>query len=285
MLDFALTEEQTNLVETVRRFTREKVVPVAAEHDRAGTFPKGLFKEAWEMGLVAPTIPAAYGGAGLTEVDHVLLVEELSYGCSGIQTSLTASTLAATPLLLAGSEAQKKKYLGILTSEPCFAAYALTEPDAGSDAAGIQTRAVAHGDSWVLNGQKVWITNACWAPLVHRLRHGRPGASATRASWRSSWTADAPGVSVGKKEDKMGQRASDTATVILEDVEVTKDQVLAGPGEGFRLAMKTFDRTRPDIARGGLRHHAPGPRGVHRLREGAQDLRHADHEPPDRSRR
>ncbi|MBC7172647.1 MAG: acyl-CoA dehydrogenase family protein, partial [Polyangiaceae bacterium] len=136
MLDFELAEEQKALVEEARRFTKEKIIPIAGACDREHRFPHDVFKEAWELGFVAPGIPEAYGGNGLSEVDNVLLTEELAYGCTGIQTSITVNTLAATPVIIAGNEAQKKKYLGSLTAEPIYCAYALTEPGAGSDAAG-----------------------------------------------------------------------------------------------------------------------------------------------------
>ncbi len=183
---------------------------------------------------------------GSRELDHVLLTEELAFGCSGIQTSITANTLACTPLIIAGSDAQKKKYLGMLTSEPCAAAYAITEPGAGSDAAGIQTTCKKVGDEWVLHGTKQFITNASFA------RWYIVFASTDTSQRHKSIMAfvvdrDAPGVSVGKKEDKMGQRASDTATLILEDALAPAANVIAGEGDGFKVAMQTFDRTRPDI--------------------------------------
>ena len=246
MLSFDVTEEQKALIENVRGFVRDRVIPVAAECDEHEKFPMDVFKAAWELGLSAPIVPEQYGGAGLGELDHVLLVEELAFGCTGIQTSITANVLCATPLLLAGNEEQKKKYLGMLTSEPLFGAYAITEPGAGSDAAGIQTTAKQHGDDWVLNGQKVFITNASFARWLIVF-------ATVDATQRHKGIMcfvvdrDTPGLSIGKKEKKLGQRASDTATVILEDVKVPKANVLAGPGEGFKLAMQTFDRTRPDI--------------------------------------
>lgn len=246
MLDFELTAEQKSLIENVRSFVRDRIIPVAAECDENEKFPMEVFEEAFELGLSAPVIPEQYGGAGLGELDHVLLVEELGYGCTGIQTSITANVLCATPLLLAGSEEQKKKYLGMLTSEPCFGAYAITEAAAGSDAAGIQTTARKAGDEWVLNGEKVFITNASFARWFIIF-------ATVDATQRHKGIMcfvvdrDAEGVSIGKKEKKLGQRASDTATVVLEDVKVGKDQLLATEGEGFKLAMQTFDRTRPDI--------------------------------------
>lgn len=246
MVDFSFSEEQQALIETTRRFTREQIIPVAAACDRDGSFPHDVFKAAWELGLVAPNLPESVGGAGLSEVDHVLITEELAYGCSGIQTSMTANALAATPLLVAGNEAQRKRYLGWLTREPIYAAYALTEPGAGSDAAGITTKAVKDGDSWVLSGEKCYITNcsyASWyvvfATVDPALRHKGIMAFVVERDWK--------GVSLGKKEDKMGQRASDTATLVLEEVRVPAENVLAEAGAGFKLAMQTFDRTRPDI--------------------------------------
>ncbi len=249
MLEFEPTPEQQALVQTARQFTKDRIIPIAAEADAHSKLPVDVIKQAWELGLVGSSIPEAYGGMGLSELDHVLIVEELAYGCTGIQTSITANTLAAMPIILAGNEEQKKKYLGSLTKEPLFAAYAITEPAAGSDAAGIQCRARKDGDSWVLNGQKCFITNASlaswyvvFATTNPELRH--------RGIMAFIVDRDSAGLSIGKKEDKMGQRASDTATVILDDVRVPQENVLATEGEGFKLAMQTFDRTRPDIGAG-----------------------------------
>ena len=249
MLNFELSPEQKALVDETRRFTREKIIPIAGEADKTHEFPLDVFKEAWELGFVGPNIPEEYGGAGMGEVDHVLLTEELAFGCTGIQTSMTANVLAATPILIAGNDAQKKKYLGLLTSEPVFAAYALTEPAAGSDAAGIQATCRKDGNDWIINGSKCFITNAAWATwyivfatVDPSLRHSGIMAFVI--------DRDSQGVSVGKTEDKLGQRASNTATVNFDDVRVPADNVLAEEGHGFKLAMQTFDRTRPDIGAG-----------------------------------
>jgi acyl-CoA dehydrogenase len=247
MIDFELTEEQRALVDTARRFAKERIIPVAAECDRKGEFPRDVFRAAWEIGLVNPTLPAEYGGAGLSDLECVLITEELAYGCSGIQTSMTANTLGLTPIKLAGSEEQKKKYLGWLTSEPVQVSYATTEPGAGSDVAGMQARAVKQPDGgYVLSGTKAWITNAnlssffvIFATENPDLRHKGIGAFIVHR--------DAKGLSVGKHEDKLGQRASDTAQVMLDGVHVPPAQVLAPPGHGFKLAMETFNQTRPDI--------------------------------------
>jgi acyl-CoA dehydrogenase len=248
-MDFRFTDEQQALVDATRRFVKDRIIPIAAQCDEESKFPVDVFKEAWELGFVAPVIPEAYGGAGLNELDHVLMTEEMAYGCTGIQTSVTANTLAATPLILAGSDEQKKKYLGMLTSEPKFAAYAITEPGAGSDAAGLSTRCEKHGDDWVLNGQKAFITNASLASWYVVFATTDP-SQRHKTIMAFVVDRDTPGLSVGKKEAKMGQRASDTATVIFEDVKVLKENVLAMEGDGFKLAMRTFDRTRPDIGAG-----------------------------------
>ncbi|HRG98921.1 MAG TPA: acyl-CoA dehydrogenase family protein [Polyangiaceae bacterium] len=246
MIDFELTDEQKALIDTARRFARERIIPVAAEADRLSEFPKGLFEAAWENGLVNITVPEAYGGLGVGELESTMITEELAYGCSGIQTALTANTLAATPVILGGSDEQKKKYLGMLTSEPVRASYATSEPNAGSDVAGMQCRFVQHGDDYVLNGQKAWITNAAYARWFvvfatqdPSLKHRGIGAFII--------DRETEGFEVGKHEDKLGQRASDTCTLSLTDVKVHKSQLLAPAGQGFKLAMETFNTTRPDI--------------------------------------
>ncbi|WP_348652923.1 acyl-CoA dehydrogenase family protein [Polyangium sp. y55x31] len=249
MVDFSLSEEHKGLIETARRFTKERIIPIAAACDHESRFPMEVFKEAWEIGLVNPTVPAEYGGSGMGELENAIITEELAYGCTGIQTSLLANGLALTPIKLGGSEEQKKKYLGMLTSEPVMASYATSEPDAGSDVAGIKTRFAKHGEDYVLNGQKCWITNASYARFYvifatsnPELRH--KGIAAFIVD------RDTPGLRVGKKEDKLGQRASDTAQVFLEDVVVPKENLLAPEGKGFKLAMETFNQTRPDIGAG-----------------------------------
>jgi acyl-CoA dehydrogenase len=247
MFDFEPTEEQRALIETARRFTKERIIPIAAECDREAKFPREVFVEAHGIGLVNPTLPAEYGGAGLSDVDSSFITEELAYGCAGIQTSMTANTLGLTPIKLAGSEEQKKKYLGWLVKEPVWVAYATSEPGAGSDVAGMQCRATKDGNGgWVLNGTKQWITNANLASFYvvfatedPALKHKGIGAFIVERSQS--------GVKPGKHEDKLGQRASDTAPLVLEDVRIPASQVLAPPGQGFKLAMETFNQTRPDI--------------------------------------
>jgi acyl-CoA dehydrogenase len=249
VIDFSLSEEQKALVETARRFTKERIIPVAAEADRESRFPMAVFKDAWEIGLVNSCCPAEYGGSGMGEVENALLTEELAYGCTGIQTSITANVLALTPIKLGGTEEQKKKYFGLLNSEPIMASYATSEPDAGSDVAGLKTRFEKHGDDYVLNGQKCWITNASYARFYVIFATSNPEK---RHKGIAAFIVDrdSPGLKVGKKEDKLGQRASDTAQIFLEDVKVPKENLLAPEGHGFKLAMETFNQTRPDIAAG-----------------------------------
>jgi acyl-CoA dehydrogenase len=252
MFDFEPTEEQKALIDTARRFARERIIPIAAECDRDAKFPMDLFREGHKLGLVNPTLPEAYGGPGLSDVEGGMIAEELAYGCTGIQTSFTANTLGLTPIKLAGSEEQKKKYFGWLTSEPVMVSYATSEPSMGSDVAGMQCRAVRDsGGGYVLNGTKQWITNASHASFYvifatadPALKHKGIGAFIVERSQK--------GVRAGRHEDKLGQRASDTAPVILEDVHVPASQVLAPPGQGFKLAMETFNQTRPDIGAGAL---------------------------------
>ncbi|MEO7111215.1 MAG: acyl-CoA dehydrogenase family protein [Polyangiaceae bacterium] len=249
MVDFSLSEEHQALVDTARRFTKERIIPVAAACDRESKLPLDVFKAAWEIGLVNPGIPEEFGGAGFGELENALITEQLAYGCTGIQTSITANQLALTPIKLGGNDEQKKKYFGMLTSEPIMASYATSEPDAGSDVAGLKTRFSKHGDDYVLTGQKCWITNASYARFYVIFATSDPS---TRHKGIASFIVDrdSPGLKVGKKEDKLGQRASDTAVVHLDEVKVPKANLLAPEGHGFKLAMETFNQTRPDIAAG-----------------------------------
>jgi acyl-CoA dehydrogenase len=249
MYSFDLTEEQKALVDMARRFTRERVIPAAPALDENEQFPLELFAEAHALGLANVEIPTEYGGLGLGCLDHCLLDEEIAYGCLGVNTTLAANQLGSMPLIIAGSDEQKSKYLTMLVNEPVFAAYACSEPDAGSDVAGMTTRYEQHGDEYVITGQKRWITNSAYA------RWFTVFATRDRALKHKGITcfvvdADAPGVKIGKKEHKLGQRCSQTGDIILEEVRVPKSAIVGGEGKGFYVAMKTFDRSRPWIAAG-----------------------------------
>src|SRR3569623_2732119 len=246
-MDLSFTEEQDALVSTARDFTRKEIIPKAAHLDETGEFPREILKKAWETGLMNIEIPEAYGGLGGSCLDNCLVQEEVAFGCSGINTSLSANSLGATPLVIAGTEEQKKKYLGRLASEYCFAAYCCSEPDAGSDVAGMRTRVTKHGDDYVLTGQKRWITTGgvasfytVFATFAPALKHEGIACFVVDAS--------TPGVKSGRKEDKMGQRASNTTDVIFEDVKIHKSQLLGTEDGGFKVAMQTFARSRPWIA-------------------------------------
>jgi acyl-CoA dehydrogenase len=247
--DLTFTEEQQALVQTAREFTKKEIIPVAGEYDESGEFPRELLAKAWETGLMNMEIPEAYDGLGASCLDHVLVQEEMAYGCLGINTSLVANMLGAMPLMVAGTEEQKKKYLGSLIDAPIFAAYCCSEPDAGSDVAGISTKVEKHGDDYVINGQKRWITNggvASWYTVLATFDRSK------RHKGIACFVVDAdtPGVKPGRKENKMGQRASNTTDVIFEDVKVPKSALIGGENQGFKVAMKTFDRSRPWIAAG-----------------------------------
>ena len=253
-MGFTLTEEQKSIQALARKFAAEVIIPKAAEYDLSMKYPSEIFKAAWELGLVNSHVPEAYGGAGLGCLDGVVIAEELAYGCSGIMTSIEANGLAAAPLIIAGNEAQKKEYLGRLTHEPLQAAYCVTEPGAGSDVAGLRTRAELKGDEWVVSGQKQWITNgsvANWYFLLART------SSDPKEGAGSAFTAfvvdrDTPGITVGKKEINMGQRCSDTRGITFEDVRIPARNVLGQVGKGFKVAMGAFDQTRPPVAAGAV---------------------------------
>ncbi|MGE0870264.1 MAG: acyl-CoA dehydrogenase family protein [Kofleriaceae bacterium] len=246
-MDFNLSPEQEALVQTAREFTRREVIPRAKHHDETGEFPHDILKKAWSTGLMNIEIPEAYGGLGGGCLDNCVVQEEVSYGCAGINTSMAANCLGATPLIVAGTEDQKKKYLTRLTSEYSFTAYGCSEPDAGSDVAGMRTRVTRHGDDYVLNGQKRWITNAGLAGFYVVFATFDP---AMKHKGIACFVIDAgtPGIRPGREEDKMGQRASNTCDLIIEDCKVHKSQLIGTEDSGFKIAMKTFDRSRPWIA-------------------------------------
>ncbi|GAB5592665.1 hypothetical protein Unana1_07565 [Umbelopsis nana] len=251
-ISFALNEEQKSFQDLARKFALEEIIPVAAEHDRTGKYPTEVIKKAWELGLVNTHIPSEYGGLGLGVLDGAIVTEELAYGCSGIQTAIEANGLAEAPLIVAGNDEQKKKYLGRMTEAPLMASYGVTEPGAGSDVAGLKTSAVKKGDKWVINGQKMWITNAGYANWFFVLARTDANAPTGKAFTGFIVDADTPGIQVGRKEINMGQRASDTRGVTFEEVVVPEENVLGSVGQGFKIAMGAFDITRPLVASGAV---------------------------------
>ncbi|XP_033007684.1 medium-chain specific acyl-CoA dehydrogenase, mitochondrial [Lacerta agilis] len=251
---FELTDEQKEFQATARKFAREEILPVAAEYDRTGEYPVPLIKRAWELGLINSHIPESCGGLGLGSFDACLITEELAYGCTGVQTAIEANSLGQMPVIIAGNEQQQKKYLGRMTEEPMMCAYCVTEPGAGSDVAGLKTRAEKKGDEYIINGQKMWITNGGKANWYFLLARSSPDPKAPAGKSFTGFIveADSPGIQIGRKELNMGQRCSDTRGIVFEDVRVPKENVLIGEGAGFKIAMGAFDKTRPPVAAGAV---------------------------------
>jgi len=247
VVDFTLTDEQKDLRELAHSFAEKEMRKVAWEYDKDGTWPQDVIDKAWEVGLMNTHVPEAYGGPGLDYLSGCLIEEEVGWGCSGIGTSLMANGLASAPVTLGGSEETKKKYLGMLSEAPKLASFGLTEPDAGSDVSGMKTRAVKNGDKYVINGSKCFITNGTYADYFTVFAKTDPEAG-HRGISAFVVDADLPGVTVDKKEDKMGQRASNTATISFQDVEIPAENLLGEENKGFKLAMMTLDRTRPGVA-------------------------------------
>ncbi len=246
MVDFTLTDEQKDLRELAHNFAEKEIRKVAWEYDKDGTWPQDIIQKAWDVGLMNTHTPEEYGGPGLDYLSGCLIEEEIGWGCSGIGTSLMANGLAAAPVALGGSEETKQKFLGMLTEEPKLASFCLTEPDAGSDVSGMRTTAVKQGDKYVINGSKCFITNggyADWFTVYAKTDKdaGHRGISAFVVPKDDTVTVD-------KKEDKMGQRASNTATITFNETEIPATNLLGEENKGFKLAMMTLDRTRPGVA-------------------------------------
>jgi acyl-CoA dehydrogenase len=246
VVDFTLTDEQKDLRDLAHDFAEREIRPVAWDYDRDGTWPRNVIEKAWEVGLMNTHVPEAYGGPGLDYLSACLIEEEMGWGCSGIGTTLMANGLASAPLGIGATEEVKKHYLGMLIEEPKLASFCLTEPDAGSDVSGMKTTAVRNGDKYVINGSKCFITNggyADWYTVYAKTdkEAGHRGISAFVVPKDDT-------VIVDKKEDKLGQRASNTATITFNETEVPADHLLGEENRGFKLAMMTLDRTRPGVA-------------------------------------
>jgi acyl-CoA dehydrogenase len=250
-VSFELTDEQKGLRALAREFAEKEIRPKAAEYDEHQTHPADVIAKAHELGLMNIHVPEEYGGPGLPGFDGMLIGEELNWGCSGIGTSILANTLGAGPVLIAGSDEQKRQWLPPLLEEPILCSFGLTEPDAGSDVARIKTTAERRGDEYVVNGSKTFITNAgraAWTVVFAKTdaAKGHKGLSAFVVPM------DAPGVTVEQHLDKMGQRATDTSAFSLQDVVVPAANLLGAEGDGFKIAMQTLDLTRPGTAAGAV---------------------------------
>jgi acyl-CoA dehydrogenase len=246
MIDFTLTEEQQDMREMAHAFAEKEIRPRAWELDRDGTWPQQIIDDAFALGLMNSHVPSEYGGVGASYLDGCLIGEELAWGCAAIATTLGANDLAAAPVLLGGSSETKKRYFESLIDEPTLASFCLTEPDAGSDVSSMRTTAVRMGDKYVINGSKCFITNggyASWYTVYAKTDKdaGHRGISAFLVPRDETITVD-------KHEDKMGLRASNTATVSFNQTEVPVGNLLGEENHGFKLAMMTLDRTRPGVA-------------------------------------
>jgi acyl-CoA dehydrogenase len=246
MIDFQLTPEQVALREKAREFTQNEVLPVALHYDQTGEFPREVIAKAHKAGLMNLSIPKAFGGEEAGSVESALVVEEMAAACAGMTTSIYVNDLGLTPLILAGSEAQKKKWLPSFTKELRLACFATSEPGMGSDVAGIKTSYTQKGEAFILNGNKFWITNGNHADLFTIFAR-QEGTKRHNGITAFLVPKETEGLSTGKPLKKLGHRASDTAAVILRDAKVPAENVLGGEGMGFLIAMMTFVKTRPAI--------------------------------------
>ena len=250
-LGFALSDEQRALRDLAHEFAAREIRPRAADYDEHQTHPADVIAKAHEVGLMNLHVPVEYGGPELGLLEGALVGEEICWGCSGMGTAIAVNGLGAGPVVIAGSEEQKRAWLPPLIEEPILCSFGLTEPDAGSDVARIKTTAVRKGDEYVLNGSKTFITNAGhadWTVVFAKTDQGKGhrGISAFIVPM------DTPGVTIEKHLDKMGQRSTDTSAFSMADVIVPAANLLGGEGDGFKIAMQTLDGTRPGTASGAV---------------------------------
>ncbi len=250
-VSFGLSEEQKELRALAHDFAEREIRPIEAEHDVDMRHPADLIVHAHEVGLMNLNVPEEYGGPGLSAFDSMLVGEELYWGCSGIGTSITANGLGAGPVIGFGSDEQKRTWLTPLIEQPILCSFGLSEPGAGSDVASLKTTAVREGGEYILNGSKTFITNAGYAEwtVVFAKTDAKGGSNGMSAF---IVPMDAPGVTIEKHLDKMGQRATDTSAFALQDVRVPVENRIGEEGDGFKIAMATLDATRPGTAIGAV---------------------------------
>ncbi|MFH1673779.1 MAG: acyl-CoA dehydrogenase family protein [Pseudomonadota bacterium] len=247
MIGFSLTEEQKRILEVAREFSAKEIRPVALQYDKDGAYPEEILKKAHKLGFTYTKIPKEYGGLGLDYVTHAIVTEALNYDCCAIGSMIGIASLATGAILLAGTDEQKKKFLSSMTASYRSGCFCLTEPEAGSDAGSMKTVAEKKGDSYVINGTKCFITNGQFADL-RCLFATKDRSLGIKGICCFAIPNDTTGVSVGRVEDKMGQRALNVAEVIFENVELSKENLIGQEGEGFKLAMMTLDSGRVNIA-------------------------------------
>jgi len=247
LISFELSDEQKAIQKVAHEFTDKEIRPIAADYDEEEKYPEHFIAKAFAAGLTYLYVPEEYGGQGMDFLTACIVGEEIAWGCCGFATILGANNLGTTPLLVTGTEEQKRKYFGDLTSRPSLAAMALTEPGAGSDAAGVKTTAVCDGDDYVINGTKCFISNGGIADLTTVFATTDP-PKGVRGLSCFLVSGDNPGISGGKKERKMGVRASVTSEVMLSDCRVPAGDLLGEEGKGFKIAMITLDKARVSVA-------------------------------------
>jgi len=246
-MDYLLTEEQIMIRDLARKVAQEKIQPVAAKYDKSGEFPWDIMKILAEMDFFRIYLDEEYGGLGAGNLGLALVNEELSRACGGIALGYAGTALGMMPILISGNDEQKKKYLPDLAAGKALAAFALTEPEAGSDAGNMKTTAVKNGDYYILNGVKHFITNGGVAKINTVIASTDP-SKGSRGVSAFIVEEGTPGFSYGKKEEKMGIRASATSELIFEDCKVPKENLIGKEGMGFIIAMRTLDRSRPGVA-------------------------------------
>lgn len=251
MISFELTEELKALQEMAHSFAEKEMRPKAALYDREEKFPEEVMQKAFEAGFLTCNVPVEYGGGGLSDLEVAVISEELAWGCAGMYTTMMANSLAFTPIILFGSEEQKQKFLTPFSRKMAFASYCLTEREAGSDTSAIKTVARKDGSDYILNGSKCFITNGGVASLYVVFANAAPEKGA-RGLTVFLVPRETPGLTIGKIEDKMGHRASNTAEIFFEEVRVPAENIIGRVGQGFLIAMRTFDRTRSAVGAAGV---------------------------------
>jgi acyl-CoA dehydrogenase len=247
MIDFQLDKRHQEIIEKYRDFTNRWIVPNRMKYDESATFPWDIVHAAYDEKIINASMPVEFGGHGHSILDGAIASEELGYGCTGIGICIDASTLALTPLLLMGSDEQKKRIFGEIIEKKSVAAYALTEPVAGSDVQGIRSTGIKKGDKYILNGHKRFITNGEVAEYITVFALSDPERG-SRSLSAFAVQKDMPGITMVSRLEKMGQRASVQNEIKFENVEVPAQNLIGGEGYGFLIAMKTFDRTRTGVA-------------------------------------
>lgn len=251
MIDFSLSEEQKALQAMAREFAEKEMKPNAAKYDKGDEFSEDVMQKAFEAGFLTCNIEEKYGGGGLSDLDIVIMSEELAAGCAGLYTTMMVNALAYTPINLFGTDEQKRKFLTPQTEKMSFASFCLTEREAGSDASAQKTKAVKVGSEYVINGSKCFISNGGIASMYVVFANSEPGKG-VRGISAFVVPRETPGIIIGKEEDKMGHRASNTVELYFEDVKIPEENLLAKEGMGFIIAMKTLDKTRAPVGIAGV---------------------------------